>query len=313
MERTVAAAVPRASAPVHRRRPVRSRLNRRVKLFAWLLFAPALLWVGMVTFAPILQAVEFSLFRASFLEKDEYVGLANYVDILQGPDFVPMAVRTLVYSAASLALSLVIALALAMLINHQTSGMTGIRTLLMLPWITSPLLAALLWRWAVSPLIGPISHLYSVVTGAPEVDVLATGTGAMATLIVVSVWRAYPFGMVLLLASLRTIPKEYYEAARVDGAGFWARLRHITIPALKNTLLVVTVFFSVNFLTMAELPLVLTGGGPSGSTELIGLRLYREAFDLLNTGVASALAVLLFIANAILSWIYIRALRSEDI
>lgn len=296
---------------VHRRRNVQQR--RKAVMFAWLLFAPAVLWVAAVTIAPIANAVLYSFYNTSFARLISFAGVQNYVDLFTAPDAVHSLTVTAIFATSSLALSVGTALGLALLLNRGLRGITMFRTILMLPWVTSTLLAALLWKWAISPLVGPLPYVVQQVFGVDSFDPLATAPGAMATLIFISVWKAFPFGMVLLLASLRSIPVEYLEAARMDGAGPFQQFRFITLPAIKNTLLVVTVYFSLTFLTMAEIPLVLTGGGPAGATTLAGLKLYQEAFQLLDTGSASALAVVLFAINAVLGLIYVRGLRSEDI
>lgn len=277
----------------------------------WLLLLPALLWVAVVTIAPMAKAVETSLFDTHFLNRGSFIGVGNYVTVLSAPTFTPVLVRTLIYTAISLVVSLGVALGTAMLINQELAGLTVFRVLLMLPWVMSPLLAALMWKIVLNPSIGPGSRLIALVSPS-HADVFAHSASAFAALVFVSVWRVYPFGMIVLLGALQTVPTELYEAAGVDGAGAVKKWVYVTIPAIRNSLLVVIVFFSLNFFTMAEVPLVLTGGGPVGSTETLGLRLYREAFTLLDTGIASALAVVLLIINLIFSWLYIRMLRTED-
>jgi ABC-type sugar transport system permease subunit len=121
----------------------------------------------------------------------------------------------------------------------------------------------------------------------------------------------YPYAMILTLAALTTIPKELFEAATVDGAGPWQRFIYVTIPMIQSTLLVVLIVLSVNAVNMIELPLILTGGGPVSATELLGLRVYREAFVLHNLGYASSIAVVMFGLNVLMSIAYLRVLRNE--
>lgn len=296
----------------HRGGPA-ARRRRATTVFAWMLFAPAVLWVAAVTIAPIGNAILYSFYHTSFASLDSFAGFDNYVHLFTAPDAVRSFTVTAVFAVSSLVASVAISLGLALMLNRRMRGISTFRTLLMLPWVTSTLLAALLWKWVISPLVGPLPAIVQQLFGVQGFDPLATAPGAMATLIFISVWKAFPFGMVLLLASLRSIPVEYIEAARMDGAGAWQQFRYITVPSIKNTLLVVTVYFSLTFLTMAEIPLVLTGGGPAGATTLAGLKLYQEAFQLLNTGSASALAVVLFVINAVLGLVYVRGLRTDDI
>jgi ABC-type sugar transport system permease subunit len=296
---------------VGRRLRARSGRGRNTAL-AWLLFAPALLWVVVVTIAPIVEAIQYSLYRTNFTQRLEFIGLDNYAKVFTAPDSEHVLTVTVVYVGASLVLAFVVSLGLAYLLSLHIRGLTAFRTLLMLPWVTSGLLAGLLWKWTLSPLVGPLPYTIADVTGQQSVDPLSTGAGAMATLIGVSVWKIYPFGMVLLLASMRTIPLELYESASVDGAGRWAQFRHITVPALRNTSIVVASFFTIALVTMAEVPLVITGGGPNGATDIAGLHLYLTAFQFLDNGGASAYAVVLFGVNVVLGGLYIRFLRNED-
>lgn len=303
----------RASGPPEKQVRRRSgRLRRNGVAFAWILFAPAIVLVAVITIAPIGNAIVYSLFDTSFAQLNSFVGLEHYKSLFTSAASLQSFAVTAIFAVASLAASLAVSLGLALLLNRSMRGITAFRTLLMLPWVTSTLLASLLWKWVISPLIGPFPVIVQALFGVKDFDPLSSGAGALVTLIFISVWRTFPFGMVLLLASLRSIPNEYMEASSIDGAGSWAQLRFITFPAVKNTLLVVTVYFSITFLTMAEVPLVVTGGGPAGATALAGLQLYQDAFQLLDTGSASALAVILFVINAILGIFYVRGLRSED-
>lgn len=295
-----------------RRRPGAGRTT----VLGWSLLGPSLVWVALVSFVPIGAALDLSLYKTNFITKVDFVGLKNYRDVFTGPGNIKMLVVSGIFLGCSLILAVGVSLVLAVLLDMKLAGITGFRTLLMIPWVTSGLLAGLLWKWVVSPLVGPVPYILSDITsGSPggNVDLLSTQTGALAVLIFVVVWKLYPFGMVLFLASIRTIPRELFEAARVDGAGPLSQFRYITLPAIKNTLIIVSVFFTIMFLTMAEVPLVITGGGPSGATNVVGLDIYHEAFQVLDTGGAAALAVVVFLVNIVLGIVYIRSLRSDDI
>lgn len=134
----------------------------------------------------------------------------------------------------------------------------------------------------------------------------------MITLIVVNVWRTFPFAMVLILAALQTIPVEIYEAAELDGAGEFRRLISVTIPMISGTLLIALIMVTINCVNMVDLPLILTGGGPVHATDILGLKVYREAFFLNRFGYASAIAMIMLAINAVISIAYIRVLRRED-
>jgi ABC-type sugar transport system permease subunit len=144
------------------------------------------------------------------------------------------------------------------------------------------------------------------------VDLLGSPDTAMLGVVVANVWRTFPYAMILTLAALQTIPAELYEAAKIDGAGRWNLFRFVTFPMIQNTFLIATIILSIHYFNMIELPLVLTGGGPVNRTELLGLRVYREAFVLFKYGFGSAVAMLMFVVNIVVSLIYIRILRAES-
>jgi ABC-type sugar transport system permease subunit len=203
------------------------------------------------------------------------------------------------------------ALGLALLLNRPFPGRTFFRTMLILPWVVSQLLTALLWRWLDSPLLGPLAYVLGVLTDS-RVDILGDPSTAMGGVIVANVWRTFPYAMILILAALQTIPYDLYEAARIDGAGRWNVFRYVTFPMIQNTFLIATIILSVHYFNMIELPLVLTGGGPVNRTELLGLRVYREAFVLFKFGFGAAIAMIMFIINIVVSLAYIKILRAES-
>jgi multiple sugar transport system permease protein len=318
---SVDSSLPRTSSPDTGRRPASAAIRRRAgtnaprwrTITAWVLFAPSIIWVLCVTVVPIGLAIKTSFYSAQYLQPGSFVGWKNYHDALVGPGAVSSFIETVVFTAISVAVAIAISLVMALAVNNMRRGATFFRVVFMLPWITSPLLAALLWQWVVSPGVGPISALLGDLLNQQQYTPLNSGPSAMATLIVVSVWRIYPFGFILILAGLRSMPRDLIECSQLDGANWWGRFRYVTFPALRNTVLVIAIVFTMHIEISAELPLVLTGGGPAASTEVVGLRVYREAFFLSHTGLASALAVVLLLINAVVGAIYVLVLRTEDI
>jgi ABC-type sugar transport system permease subunit len=292
-----------AGVKVHRAAP-------RGRAFPWLLLSPALALVVLVTFMPVVQAARLSLHETHYLQQGPFIGLAHYLAFLRDPLSRRNLLNTLALTFASLALALPMALGLALLLNRPLPGRTIFRTILILPWVVSQVLAGLLWRWVDSPLIGPIAYLAGQLTQS-RVDVLGDPGTAMLGVVAANVWRTFPFPMVLALAALQTVPEELYEAARIDGAGRWTSFQYVTFPMIQNTLLIATIILSVHCVNLIELPLVLTGGGPVNATEVLGLRVYREAFVLQNFGFGSAIAMVMFAINVVLSLGYIRVLRAE--
>lgn len=301
-EDTLASQIRRESVPGHRR--------RRGFGFEYALILPALAIALAVVFYPVFYAVDISLHDTLFLNKTEFIGLRNYWDFFRTPTGWENLVNSLVLVFGSLVLAIPIGLGLALLLNERIRLRWLFRVVLVLPWVISQVITAMLWSWILNPQFGP-GRLMTDLIGMQPVDFLNGETTAMATLIVVNVWRSFPFAMLLLLAALQTVPQELYEAAKMDGARAWQRFRHITLPMIRPTLMVVAIMLSLSYFNHLDLPLIMTGGGPLGATEILALRAYQEGFVYNRMGLGSAIAMLVFVVNIVLSLFYIRLLRSE--
>jgi multiple sugar transport system permease protein len=271
---------------------------------------PAVMLVVGVTFLPILQAITLSFRETKFLQFGRFIGFRHYVAFFSDPVSRQTLLNSCMFTFGSLALALPLALGLALLLNHPFRGRAVFRTILILPWVVSQLLTALLWRFLDTPLLGPVAYVLEQLAGG-RVDLLGNPDTAMLGVIIANVWRTFPYAMILTLAALQTIPNDLYEAAKIDGAGRWNLFRFVTFPMIQNTFLIATIILSIHYFNMIELPLVLTGGGPVNRTELLGLRVYREAFVLFKYGFGSAVAMLMFVVNIVVSLAYIRILRAE--
>ncbi len=292
----------RLSAPA--RRP------RRVLLQPYGFLAPAMLLVLLVSFYPILFAIHRSLFATRYMELGTYVGLANYVGILIRGDGWQNVTNSVVYVIASLVVALPMGFLLALILKAPRSYRAAIRTVLLLPWIVSQTIVALLWGWLLNPDFGPVSYLVGqVVTG--RFDVYGSPDLAMTGVVVANVWHSYALPMVLLLAALQAIPGDVLEAAEVDGANRWRRFWHVTLPLVRPTLLITAIMLTLHYFNMVTLIFTLTGGGPVSVTETLSVRVFNEAFMFQNLGLASAVGVIIFVLNVVFSVAYIRVLRQE--
>lgn len=292
-------------------RGLRPRRLRSGSFTPWFLILPAVILIAFVTLLPMAEAIKLSVYETNFLETGDFVGLKHFRAYLQDPAGRHNIVVTLVFTFGSMALAMPLALALALLLNKPLRGRTFFRTILILPWVISQLLTSILWALLYDPSIGPIGDLLELLGGA-GFAALGSAETAMPALIVASVWRSFPYGMILLLAALQTVPRELYDAVEVDGASRWQGFRYVTFPAILPTFLIAMLILSISYVNMVEIPLVLTGGGPAGATEVIGLRVYQEAFRLHNFGFASAVSMLMFAVNIAICAIYIKTLRRSD-
>jgi multiple sugar transport system permease protein len=285
--------------------------GRHPSLFPWALMSPAVLLVVVVTFMPILQAVNLSLHETTYLRQGRFIGFQHYRLFFQDPLSGTNLLNSFGFTFGSLAVALPLALGLALLLSRPFPGSGIFRTVLILPWVVSQLLTALLWRWLDSPAYGPVAYALGNLAGI-QADILGNPGTAMIGLVLANVWRTFPYAMILILAALQTIPEELYEAARIDGAGRWNLFRCVTFPMIQGTFLIALIMLSVHYFNLIELPLVLTGGGPVNRTELLGIRVYREAFVLFRFGLGSAIAIVMFVINILVSLAYIRMLREES-
>ncbi|HTU01454.1 MAG TPA: sugar ABC transporter permease [Candidatus Sulfotelmatobacter sp.] len=272
--------------------------------------APAILLVLGVSFYPALFAIRRSFYATRYMELGRFIGLEHYVRFLgRGAGWQSIG-NSLTYTAASLCLALPLGFLLALILHRPLPCRAVIRTILILPWIVSQTIVALLWGWLLNPNYGPVSYLAGA-WSAWRLDVFGTPEWAMAGVVLANVWQSYAFPMVLLLAALQTIPAEVVEAARVDGASPWAAFWRITLPLVRPTLLITAIMLTLHYFNMVTLIFTLTGGGPGGATETLSVRVFNEAFVFHNLGFASMVGVIIFFLNAAFSLSYIRVLQRE--
>ena len=278
--------------------------------FPYMLVLPAVAMAVAVSFYPILYAIDLSVHDTRFLEKGRFIGGDHFTRFFSEPKGWENLRNSVVLVLWSLALAMPIGLGLALLLNLQIRFRWFFRMILIVPWVISPIITAMLWSWILNPQYGIIRFATDAL-GYPAVDLLGTIDTAMATVIGINVWRSFPFAMLLLLAALQTVPSVLIEAARIDGANAWHRFWYITFPNIRSTILVVSIMLSLSYFNHIDLPFILTGGGPLGATEILSLRVYLEAFEFNRMGFGSAIAIIVFIVNIVLSLIYIRILRGE--
>lgn len=277
----------------------------------YLLILPAASLVLSVAIYPMLYALRFSLYRSELLNIGRFVGLGNYRALLQDPITAWNFAASGIFVLGSVAFSIGLGLVLAVLLNERIKFRALFRAWILIPWVVSQVVAALVWRWLVNPDYGPVA-LALTDLGLPRIDLLGDRHLAMFTLILANTWRSVAFPMVLFLAALQGIPENLYRAALVDGISRWLTFRRVTLPLIRSVVLVAAIILTLSYFNIIALPLVLTGGGPLLATELVSLRLYREAFAYYHAGLASAIAILLFLANVGLTMFYLRFMRARE-
>ena len=239
------------------------------------------------------------------------IGLGNYARLFEDEQFLQAAGNTILVVLVGLPLTVALGLAVALGLNSGVVRFRGLfRVGYYLPVVTSIVAIAVVWRFLLQPESGLVNGLLGLI-GVDGPNWLNNTSTALPAVIAMIVWRGLGFQMVIFLAGLQAIPQELYEAARIDGAGRWAQFRHVTLPALRPTLLFVTVIGSIGLLQVFEEPFVMTRGGPLASTLTVAQSVYSQ-FSFGNYGYASAMSYLLFIAIVLLSILWFRLLRSEE-
>jgi ABC-type sugar transport system permease subunit len=287
------------------------RARRHVDVFPYLLCAPTVLLIVGLTVVPALYALVMSLYRVQYIQLNEFVGLRNYVNVLTDPLTATNLLVTAKFVGGSIIGFLVTAFVLALILNQPIIGRPLFRTAVLIPWVTTQVVSTLVIKWLLDFNVGFVDQALRAVGWQP-IRFLSDANNAMLTLIGITIWRAAPYGMVLLLAGLQTIPGELYEAARVDGASAWQRFTKITLPLVRSPVLIMLVMESMGLVSLVTPILVLTGGGPADATEVISLRLFKEAFTNFNMGVGATVAMLIFVIDIVLSGVYILLLRQKQ-
>jgi multiple sugar transport system permease protein len=274
-------------------------------------FLPAVLLTLAVDLYPVLYGMTESVFRTKYAVRVGFYGLGHYARLLRDP-VVYNAVRvSLSYVVGSLIVAIPVGMGLALLLNRPWPLRTMFRTVLLIPWVLSQTVTALLWGWLLNPQYGPVSFEIAKL-GLPSLDLLGTPATALPTVIAINAWRSFPFAMVLILAALQTVNADVIAAAEVDGASAWQVFIHVTLPLIRTTLLIVSIMLTLNFFNQVTLIYTLTGGSPLGLTETLGVRAFIEAFTNWQLGYAAAFGMVIFVLNMLFSISYIRVLRGSS-
>lgn len=288
----------------------RARLHPRSfheTLTAWGFLAPATLHLAAFSFAPMVFALYLSFHRWNPIEAAQpYVGLDNFVALARDP-LVWASVRNTLLYTLHVPVAMAIALTIALLLRRSTKGALLGRLVFILPYASSVVAVALVWQWLYHPEFGVFNWVAGALGWQP-VDWLGDPRTALLAVMIVSVWLQVGYQMVLFLAGLQAIPRDYVDAARVDGANAWQRFWRVTFPLLRPVTLFVLVTGIITSFQVFTLVYILTGGGPLHATDMIVLRIYRMAWELLQFGGASALSLVLFVLLFFATWIQFRLL-----
>ncbi len=289
-------------------RPARKRLRLNVTakqaLFGYAILLPTLAIIIVFRFLPMLQAFYISLHEYDLIRPPKFIGFDNFIDLVRDPLFLNSARVSIMYVVFSCVPVWVLSLALAMLFNRQIIAKNLFRSAAFMPVVMPAVVNAVVWTFMYHQdgVVNTILGWFSL----DPIPWLRSSKWALWAIIIIGIWRATPYYMVIFLAGLQAIPHEFYEAAQIDGASPWRRFRHITLPLLKPTTLLVMVMSVIVAMKVFAVPLIMTGGGPADSTRVLPLFIYQTAFEFFKMGRAAAMSVLLFAAVMVFTLFQIR-------
>ncbi|KJV36542.1 carbohydrate ABC transporter permease [Luteibacter yeojuensis] len=267
---------------------------------AWVFITPALIVLGLFFLLPVVAALvlsvtDYDLYALADIRNLRFVALENYWTLLQRPLFWSALGHTVYFVVVGVPLSLGASLGAAMLLNSPLARFKPFfRTALFAPVVTTVVAVAVIWRYLFNTKYGLVNYTLDSI-GMPTVDWLGDPHWAMPTIILFAVWKNFGYNMIIFMAGLQAIPGDLYEAARIDGASAWAQFRHITLPMLKPTMVMVGILTVSGYFQLFAEPYVMTEGGPLQSTTSVLYLMYEEGFKWWNLGSASAVAFILFV------------------
>ncbi|WP_313698872.1 sugar ABC transporter permease [Pantoea sp.] len=284
-------------------------LRQREQRQAWVLLAPMLLVMLLLTAWPLLRTIWLSFTDAALIGSGEtpaWIGLENYLYALSNPDFRASIWRTLYFTLVSVTVEGIIGVLVALLLNQKFIGRNVLRVLVILPWALPTIVNAMMWRLNFNPDYGSINALLSQIgfidgyrswLGSPD--------SALNAVMFADIWKNYPLVTLLVLAALQSIPEDLFEAARLDGASAWRRFRAITFPAIVAPLGVALVLRTIDAFKIFDIIYVMTRGGPVDSTKTLSFFVYQESFSYLRAGSGAAYAILMTLMCALLITLYL--------
>jgi N,N'-diacetylchitobiose transport system permease protein len=299
------------------RKPMAALGSRRfdARVLPWLLLAPALLvMVGLIGY-PIIRTVWLSLHSGTDLTTGSFVGLSQYGNLFADPEFRAALLRTVLFSAVNVTLTMVVALAVALILDMRGTRGKVLGVVVMLPWAMPRIASGIVWKWMFDAQYGTVNWVLTSI-GLHHFDGYAWFNTGLRSLVVISaawIWQSVPFVAIALLAGLRSNPVEVMEAATVDGAGYWQVVFRIRLPMLRPLITVLLVMSTIWAFQAFDYFFVMTvpPGGPNHGTEVLSLLTWLDAFSLLLQGKAAAIAVVMFVILTCVTLIYVKVLRED--
>jgi multiple sugar transport system permease protein len=282
-------------------RRVPASVSFRRQLIPWLFLVPGLVLALVFKFLPMFDGIRMSFLKVQPFLGDEFVGWANYATVLGDKRFIESIGNTVTIAVFQTIGAVVVAFLLALLMEGSARWLRWTRTAVFLPVVTALAIIGEVWRILLFPSEAGFANRVIGFFGIPPQDFLSDPNQAIWWVVVVGIWTAAPYNMIILLAGLVGIDRTLYEASAMDGVSTWQRLRHIVIPSMRSSFAVVLTLAAIRALRVFTEVYVLTGGGPAGSTEVWMTRTFSLGFDQYKLGVASAASVILLVVTLVLT------------
>lgn len=274
------------------------------RFLPWILLAPAVLLLGGLTLYPLGRTLALSAFNTDYgFDGAIFIGLDNYRELLGNRFFRLAVLNTVMFTVASTCIEVALGLGLALLLDKAFAGRSLVMTLLLAPFVLSTMVVTAIWRAWFHFDLGYLNNLLRAV-GLSGVPWLFDPNLALWSIVLVDVWQSVPFAFLIILAGLRLIPRDVYEAARIDGAGPWRRFRDMTVPLLAPYLFISALLRCIDSFKLFDKVYAMTGGGPGQATETVSLYIYRQGFRFFDIGLASAAAVVMIAIAGLLALLY---------
>ncbi len=276
------------------------------------MLAPALILMGVFVFVPVALVLYGSLFSFGLTSRQwDFVGLGNYLRAFADPIFWTALTNNLIIVIGSIVLQVGFGTILAAMLDRGiTIGGTVMRTIIFAPMVISSVAVGLIWLIILDPNVGPMNVIVSSLgLTPPRLGWLGDPTFSIWVVLAVAAWQYTGFMMVLILAGLQAVPKELYQAAALDGATGLRAFWYITLPSIRNILIVAVLITTVGGFKVFDLIFVMTSGGPANATQVLGTYIYQQAFTLGNSGYANAISVVLLVIAVALGWLQLRTSR----
>jgi multiple sugar transport system permease protein len=292
-------------------KPLRQELRKN--LSGWLIMAPSVALFLFFVWEPLIESVRISLFKANGMRLIQFAGLKNYVDVFQHPDFIPSLRNTFLYTLWSLGIGFLVPIALAILINEIRRGKSFFKMSIYIPNIIPGVAMVLMWKYIFNPGETGILNILLHSIGIGAQPWLTNSQWTIPLIVMTLTWKGAGATTLLYIAGLQSVDPELYEAAVIEGAGIWKRIRYITIPCIYNLARTLLILQIISVFQILYEPLVMTNGGPNNASISIMQLVFKFAFEQFNYPRAAAVSVIISLILIALTVLYFKLNKPQEV